>query len=254
MNKSFEEQLEKLRLPDIELRRSQQVFKKALLTNPPQKLSFIRQLLKGGERYKMNRNILVFSAAGLIVIAMFLGITALNFLPKSAQVQAKDLVDRMIIKMSDLTPEQRKEIETRIQADMKESLEEAKAAKDLTIVPESEINRMDKPAMGGKVGFMVFKKDTDDENAPKKDIFFEKKVASSGEPAPLPGITVPKGIKVLSYTDSKGRKVLLGVDENDKPVMKMIRIEKGQMPDPPAGFPGIQGEAGEKIFIHKDTE
>jgi hypothetical protein len=235
MNKKhFNSYLDSIAVPDVKTPTQKEKLRQALLATAFEKNSNSNVRVKGGEQYNMRRILLTVTSA-LVVSVVLLGMSL--FYPafiNTPQAQAKDLVDRVIFKVADLSPEERKAIEQKIQDDLMESLKEAKAAKDLRIVPESEIERIALPENGGKDlpahGMRVFKLRHEDIAQDGKEPSHDEVKITEGAVPGRP--VVPTSVKtVLEYTDTQGRKTTLGLDEHEKPVMKMIKLEAGKMPD-----------------------
>lgn len=121
------------------------------------------------------------------------------FATKKAQAQAA--VKNAMFKAKLLSPEQRAEIEGKMKADIKASLEEAYAAKDLTISDKSEMQ---------KDGIFTFS-------------IAKPAISSEGEVSAGP--KTPEVEKYLKYTDPKGRQVVLGLNAEGVVVFKMAHIQ-----------------------------
>jgi hypothetical protein len=155
--------------------------------------------------------------AGALVGAMLLGgvqllnnsATLAKYNPlatKKALAQAA--VKNAMFKAKQLSPEQKAKIEATMKADMNASLEEAYAAKDLTITDEEDMKKE------GEAGIKVFTiADTK-----------QAGVAAAGKIT----ASASKGAEVkkyLKYTDPQGRQVALGLDADGVVVFKMVHIQ-----------------------------
>lgn len=256
----FEKNLQE-NLADFVIKSHQDVLKKALYKQYKKKkqhpLLFTIISKKGGE-YIMHHKFLTFGMTGFAVVAIAIGIfiaSGSSFSPvKPAQVQAQELIDKSFARIIKLSPEEQKELEQKLKADLENSLEEARNAKDLEIVPESEIERVEmpkieegKPMVGVKATFKTEGKDEPslekiNENGERvfiktgeeggtQDTLDKVPAAVAAKPATrvhFDGgkIPAPKDVTVLRYTNAEGGKVFLGIDKEDKPVFKMIKMEK----------------------------
>lgn len=122
-----------------------------------------------------------------------------NVLPSSftPPVNARELVNQSLDRAVTIPVETRKEIEKHIDADMEETLEEAKRAPDLKIITKAEFEREDtKETKNG-----AFK------------IYLEKVSADA-----LQSLTY------LRYTNPEGRKVTLGLNKHEVLVFKLVEI------------------------------
>lgn len=199
----------------------------------PKNQAAMRQLLvshyhsKGGGK-KVNRKILVYTSTVALCAMLFAGgIYLVNStgLFRSSEVSAQELVNKMTDKVRTLTEEERARIESRLKDDLEISLEEARNAPDLKYIPEERLERIDIPAPG-----KMLKKE--------EKVFFKKTIGQGDGPKELVSetndmfngtgkIPVPKDVKyVLQYSNPNGAKVMLGVNEQETPVMKMIQLRK----------------------------
>lgn len=259
-SKQFEKHLQK-DLPDGVLKSHQATLKKVLMKTYEQKrsnqLSMKNLSVKGGE-YIMHHKALTFGMTGFAVLGLVIGIFVVGGSPfspvKPAVVQAQEVIDRSFDRIIKLSPEEQKALEQKLEADLENSLQEARNAKDLEIVPESEIERIEmpkreegKPIVGIKATFKaegnaepslekmdekgerVFIKKGEEAGAQKiPDNVSAVGVAKPATRVHFDGgkIPAPHGVTVLRYTNSEGGKVFLGIDKEDKPVFKMIKMEK----------------------------
>lgn len=223
MDRLFQQQLKDLSLPDVATNYHKRLLKQHILSLYNETQEKRSLFVKGGDIYMFMRNFgFLKSSLTLGVIAIVAGMLFVyqgGFIARPASAQ--EVMDRVVKTISDLTPEEREEIEKKIQDDLSKSVEEARQAKDLIVVPEEEIVRGEPPAQSK--GFFVEKVDESD---------FKGGAAAQAKPV------VPEGVTVLRYTDPEGRLVTLGIDKDNKPVFKMIKIEMQDIRNGEAvGFP-----------------
>jgi hypothetical protein len=191
----------------------------------------IKYRMKGGE-FVMKNKVFSLSVSALLIVTLLFGFMFLSSNIFTPQAEAKEAVEKAFTKFRTLTPEEQANLEKKIRADMETSLEEAKNAKDLEIVPEKEITRFTPPIEAEEQHKMTFKAD---------HVIGTEPVAVSnnaeggvGRGNAVPGVRVagdhgimaPEGLKLLRYTDPHGRKTILGINEKDEAVMKMITLNK----------------------------
>jgi hypothetical protein len=230
-NKQFEKQL-KTDLPDFELTSHKNALKKLLVNSYTPRISERNYLWKGGD-YVVKHKIISIGVTGFLVIALLVGWTIfgdnkLSPLPP-AQAEAQEIIDRTFDRIIKLTPEEQKELEIRLQADLQSSLEEARNAPDLRIVPEEELHRMTPPPTEGEkpvYGFMAIhqKPMHEGQGLPESEMSAGTRVQVDNHK-----IMAPEGLTILGYTNPEGRKVFLGIDKDDKPVFKIIKLEGKDM-------------------------
>lgn len=192
--------------------------------------------------------------------------------------EAQQLLDRSFTKAFRLSPEMREKLEAHMKTDLKATYEEAKAAKDLKIMTpeeyakEAEFSISTTPGAGavnakwtravrvgegtpvlpeaGHKAFVIKNIANLEEGAIAKGEVKMFSIATSATGTPdvaTAGVAVPftpvefkKPVKYLSYTDPEGRKVVLGIDDNDTPVMKISTMRSGDIirgPNGEVGFP-----------------
>jgi hypothetical protein len=217
MKKSIDTILQSVDYPEVKLDIHQQALKKSLLEQYGKK--------RGGDKPFMKRNVFRFAALGIMSIALIGVITVTTLLPKTPEVQAQEIVSNAMNHIVKLSDEERKVLESKIKADLQGSLAEAQQAEDLTVVPEEEIKRVDPPKEVDNKDVFMFRKGSEDVQpiAPSGDMGNAvpgTKIAFSGD------VMAPHGVKVLRYTDPQGRKVILGINEQNEPVMKMMMLRK----------------------------
>lgn len=181
----------------------------------------------------MKKKVVRYSTIGFLSLVLITIVTVTTLLPKTLQAQAQEIVNNAMDHIIKLSDTDREALEQKIQADLKSSLEEAKQAKDLTVVPENEIQRMDPPKeFGDKDVFMT--KPLNGDGPVGKGII--KKEFKPGTRVELSGkVMAPHGIKVLRYTNPEGKKVILGINDNNEPVMKMMFLDKEDIKGLPGG-------------------
>ena len=219
--------------PNIGLPRNQAVLRSVIS----------KRALSSGKNTNMNK-FLTYAGATLALVAIA-ATTAyqLNFTPSA---KAQDALKKAAVRYRALTPEQRQAIHTKIKADMATTLEEASNAPDLKILTKEQVGFDVLPTPGLSKeklkGFppdkvMLFQRVQGSDTADIKE--FNIKLDNPGSSAPAAGVRIMKGekfetnlkepVKFLRYTDDQGREVTLGVDEDNTPVMKMIKLDKPMM-------------------------
>ena len=201
-----------------------------------------RNTWKGGEIF-MKHKLVFMSITSIFVLVLLFGYAFLGNNSFTPRAEAKEAVEKAFDRIITLSSEERQQLEQRLKADLESSLTEAKNARDLEVVPEEEIQRITPPTIEGKEVFGIGMRKKTSEGTPSLESeekgavtkhfeIVEEDVVQRGEAEPgvrvafEPGkIPVPHGVKVLRYTDPKGNKVILGINEQDEPVMKMIRME-----------------------------
>lgn len=224
MNDQLEKVLQSVDVPDVHLPAHQRALRTSLLAQYTKK--------KGGEVPFMKRKVVRFSAIGFLSVVLIAIVTVTTLLPKTPQAQAQEIVSNAMDHIITLSDADRKVLEEKIKADLEGSLEEAKQAKDLTVVPEEEIQRIDPPKEFEKKDVLItkpFKIDgpdghvnVGDEMKPGTRIEFSGKVMA------------PHGVKVLRYTNPEGKKIILGINDKNEPVMKLMFLDKKDV----HGLPG----------------
>lgn len=178
--------LEQLECPDVKLAKHKSQLKAALLKKAggfrsarDERLVFWRQvyLLKNLSLIKK------IVPAGIVLAVILIAVLTVNQ-KNSSQAQAKEVLNRAINTVSQLSPEQKIEIEEKIKDDPVRSLTEATQAKDLTIVGKKEI--ADDPVLKAA--------------ADKSD-----------------------NTKFIRYTNPQGQTVILGINQDNLPTMKDLR-------------------------------
>lgn len=227
--------LNNLSLPTSEVTSHKQALRYALLRSyedHQKKTSW----LKGGEII-MKHKALSIGLSGMLLIAVAFGFFLTGNQTLTPQAEAKEAVEKAFTKFKQLSPEAQAELEEKIKADMETSLQEAKDAKDLEIIPEEELIRFTPPENGEDrpLFYRQAKKVKHFEEEEKPDAIIEGEagvVIGTDPKQAVPGthlmdegkITVPEGLKILRYTDPKGRKTILGINDQDEAVMKMIQL------------------------------
>ncbi|MBI5123589.1 hypothetical protein HZA75_07055 [Candidatus Roizmanbacteria bacterium] len=121
---------------------------------------------------------------GAVVTALILVIIFINLYPKDSHAYAEELIQKSLVKVNQLSPSQKAVVEQKIHSNLQTSLKEAKAAKDLRILTSEELKER-----SNQLEVMVVKYS-------ENETFFE-------------------------YTNSQGAQVLLGLDENQIPFVKI---------------------------------
>jgi hypothetical protein len=165
----------------------------------------------------------------LAVVAVAFNFFNLNATP---QAQAQDALKKTMKFAERLTPEQRAEVEEKIQADLKTTLEEAYNAPDLKILTPEEfqaefnadaaLNPKLEEALNVRVDHLKESGAADEshklESVPAKLRAF--KLLKPGNE----DVT-----KYLRYTDPEGRAVTLGVDKEDNVLFKAVKLNEADM-------------------------
>jgi hypothetical protein len=240
MYKEQENILDSVDAPTVQLRAHQKALRQSLLQQ------FEPSMVKGGEESFMKKKIFRVAALGFITLVLVGAFVITTVMPKTQQAQAQEIVDSAMSHASNLSVEDRHVIEQNIKSDLKSSLEEAKQASDLAVVPESEITRIDPPKMldkenGKKEVFMINGQQkaspmsgVSKAGTPGKDgeVNIQNGPAIHIEPGK---IMAPNGVKVLRYTNPQGQKIVLGINEQNEPVMKMGTVSEKDKNNLPQG-------------------
>ncbi len=223
------------------------------------------------------------SVMAMVAIAVVVAISPLT----STVVSAQEQVNRAFTRAVQISPAMRAELETKMKADMLETLKEAKAAPDLKIMTKEEYEKDSQfkfstgpGPMGGTIDAVELKHIEGGVPAEGgEDVMFTASataipagelhggtfsvgtlVASdvhlaSGTVA-VAGMSATTGpgsfsapVKYLSYTDPKGNKTVLGLDENDTPVFKMASFNASALKQIDGQMVGVEGKEVEMINI-----
>ncbi len=214
-------------------------------------------------------------------------VAALTFNPTNPELaQAQEAVNRAFTRAVQISPEMRAKIEEKMKADMLKTLEEAKAAPDLRILTKEQFEA-ESPFTIGKPPAFDWASSTDGkphaisithrigegeagqghlvEGRPVKVISDDVrvfKVKTDGEAGVTAGAVggvsagfmgeMKEPVKYLSYTDPRGNKTVLGLDENDTPVFKFAEIKAEdiiKLKDGTIGFPAGQAIEIEAVDV-----
>ena len=239
----MEQILPNLELPEVETPKYQQLLKQFLLSSVSPEgektrwkhlLDFISPLRKRplfgfGGRW-LSAGILVLSS--LVLLA---GLTIHKYKNPALvpEAQAKEVINQVYSNILSLPEIERLKIEENIRADLEASVGEARQAKDLKIFPETKIIRIDGSVENQGIYYWLIKDE------------------------PTEKLTVPRDVMVLSYTDSLGQSIVLGVDHNFLPLFKLIRLQNSygfgdqnyqpeEDPLPPTATPSPSEEEAEE--------
>jgi hypothetical protein len=240
-DQDFKRQLEELNVPDIGSSKHANLLRADLIRRHEQTLGLSGVLNYIKESYKQMSLIKKVSpVAAIIVVAVVFGL-----LNQSTPANAQDTVNKAMMRAEKLTPEQRANIESKIKADLNQSLEEAKAAPDLQIVSGEEstfgFGRISAPfgKLKNAFTFKLENKQVDGEFTGGKAVGM----------AVHDSAIDPANIKHMTYTNPQGQKVTLGVDENDMVVFKMIEFSEEDKQQMMERIENLKpGEASEKGF------
>lgn len=196
-------------LPHIEVVKHQSLLKRYLLSLPnfrKPKFSF-NWLFSFVLPWKTNgsifRRLMPVSALAITGSMVVFGIYFYNIYGHNSQVQAQNVIHAVANRITLLSSEEERQIEDQINADLGTSVLEAHEAKDLNLVPEDQIIRIDSPT-DNQVNSYALAGDN------------QQKLA------------VLKGINLLSYTNRQGSKIILGIDNNNIPQFKLAKFEVWQ--------------------------
>lgn len=204
MTHDIEDQLSKMAIPTVEMKRHQQELRRALLTSShwdrkPSLLSNLMVFVKGGEK---NMNLKRFAFAGLFVAILIAGVFAITSNKTgSSTVYAKELAQKTYQTVSNLPTDKQEQLKTTLGMDSRTVLEEAQNAKDL------------------------------------KGFSYEDFAKSNPLPPDPDGKL--KTLKFLQFSKADGQVVILGIDPaTNLPVF--VSSSYGN-PNPPAGDSGEKG-------------
>lgn len=179
MTQTIEDQLNKMAIPTVEMKRHQQELRRVLLTSShwdrkPSLLSNLMIFVKGGEK---NMNFKRFAFAGLFVAILIAGVFAITSNKTgSSTVYAKELAQKTYQTVENLPSDQQDRLKRTVGMDSLTVLEEAQNAKDLKVLTYDEF----------------------------------------ASQAPLP--SDPDGklrtLKFLQFTNANDQIVILGIDQN----------------------------------------
>lgn len=219
-------------------------------------------LLKSHERWTKHRHGHGFSlpmkrfALSLSIVGVAACVLAVTLVPQQVfqtpVVHAQELVNRAAARVAFLPVETREEIEKRMKADMDQTLAEAKAAPDLRILSPEEFEKemaeerkqMEEKGLpqaielstsvvgAGLVTTSAAPTDAQEihlykhgENGNSLDHGFELVTDAEAVAAfSVSPINIKEPVRYLAYTSPFRDSVVLGLDEDDVPVMKIIRL------------------------------
>lgn len=201
-NNDFIKQLEDMDVPNIKMKNHQVMLRRALLTSShwdTKSTHWYEFFWKGGENMKFAK-IFPIGAVAVMVI-MFAAVFAFGGSFNAKPVNAQEIVKAAYTKGVALPADQLSKLNAQLGADMLASLEEAKNAPDLQIVSADALKNgawagTQNPTINQTVG---------------KDIL-------SGE-----------DVKLLRYTDAKGIKTILAIDEDNNVLMKLVAFDAKDM-------------------------
>ncbi len=193
--------LQDLELPEIHLPVNRQSLKTSLLTQSRQPSS---------RRWFIPAGLSTAAAVAVVFVTTLIG-------TGSPQALAQETVRKMVTRLENLSSAEREEIESRMQADLENTLLEAQSAGDLTTLSREQFEQEIPDPMEAR----LLARD-----AETFDVFIatDETPHASPPPAPLEAVTY------LRYTNPSGQVVIVGVDENNLPVMKLIRLADDDAP------------------------
>lgn len=183
--------------------------------------------------------------AGVAMAAVILTISfAFSAQDANNVAQAEETVNKAFMKSAKLTVEQREALSEKMEGDLMNSLAEAKQAADLTYLTPEEFNAemavghgpKNIQASGGKHIFnLKFLKGPAPEGQEPIELKPIDKEALNArfsvapldfQPGEIHGMKIFEPAKYLRYTDTQGQVIYLGIDENDVPVMKIMKLSE----------------------------
>lgn len=221
---------------EVKLPNNKKILKEFLLKEHKIIITKKVSLFKGGE--VILRHKFISFGFAVILLATMISAAFLTRMPiqpfLTPKVEAQEAIKRAFDRFVKLSDKEKEFLQKKLKADLRQSLLEAKNAKDLELVPEDQIQRIEMPKMrdGSEDVFMLKPVDVREVEG-KPEWTAANEVDKSQEMAPGTRvqfvdskIMAPRGIKILRYTNPQGQEVILGIDENDEPVMKLIKIDR----------------------------
>jgi hypothetical protein len=187
--------LQTLAVPTASLSAHQAQLKQALMASSPP----VKNTIKHTWRVLMRKKKIVIPslATAMVAVALAVGVILQTQLPVSAAEQTQ----RSISTVSSLSPDERKDLNARVNGDAQKELEAAKKAKDLKVLTYEEYKKQAAQRPGNLGG------PNDAAELPR------------GGRTGAPDMTK---LHYLVYTGSDGAHHVIGVDDNDLPVLIMI--------------------------------
>lgn len=212
MKKLFNDsQLEAMAVPSVTMKQHQLQLKRALLSSGTIK-SVPARNHKGWKAIMSKKPL---ALAGLTLGVAVVALTAGAFIaPKnSVATAAQEAAQQSSAALNKLSPDERGELEQRIQNDPQAQLKEAQAAKDLQLLSYAEASAIMPPP--------------------------PKAAGPAANNKSEPNLKI---LKYLKYTNSQGATVILGIDANKIPVISLIMMGE------PKGLNSASGSASVGTF------
>jgi hypothetical protein len=224
----LQKKLEGLELPEVELLQHKRLLLMQL-EQAPQRSRWAMGIAKFTRMISSHKY-----AFGTLTAAVALAVVAVAFnffnLNATPHAQAQDALKRTMKFADKMTPEQRAQIEEKIQADLKQTLEEAYNAPDLKILTPEEFNAEFNsdaalnPKLDRILNVRMEHMKAKGEEGPKTDSLPAKLFSMKAFKPGNDDVT-----KYLRYTDAEGRAVTLGVDKDDNVLFKAIKFSESDM-------------------------
>ncbi len=228
----IDERLNGLDLPEIKLAAHQARLKSSLLAvkqfDKNNKFNFIF-MIKQAKFYVPAALILVVAAA--FIFGLVPGMNKASF------VQAKEMISESKFAISKLSAEARAQLEEIIKADLSKTLEEAYNANDLEYIGEEDISDSKNNSRNLKVDFLDDEIGVASQNGEIKTVATLSVAESKNNNDGQKDVKLNMGkfiadnivkmdkVKLLKYTDQKGRKIILGLNNDNLPVMQIMVSE-----------------------------
>jgi hypothetical protein len=261
----LESKLNALNVPDIGTNKHQQVLKTAVLKKAgASSLSFLEDLKHMSVVKKLGSGAAM--AAVILMVAFAFSAQDANNI-----AQAEEAVNKAFTRAVALTPEQREEINTKLETDLLESLAEAKQAPDLKYLTPEEfeaefgakhsgaISVAGKPGMHG--GFRVFSLNPTltqnlDKSELPKDVIFERHVMTSEAGVVSVGGTTAAGEGTVAFTagtPAEGGMFTVGSANGEGPKFTMAHVDiKGLKVMTPAKYLKYTDSKGQVVALGID--
>ena len=181
---------------------------------------------------------LILPSIAVLVMFLTIGLGVIPGINQAKKVQAKEIIDGSKVAISQISEETRAKLESMIKDDLSNSLQEAYEAKDLVYVGEQDLTTIDIKDSNLKIHFLdsevgivggngtatVSIVSTDTNNELENSLSKDNKVVINVGTFIGNDLASMKKIRILKYTNEKGERVVLGLNENDLPVMKVVSM------------------------------
>jgi len=221
----------------ISLPKHKQLLREALMKNYVLSDNLIINFIEKIKDMTENKKILAPAGIFGLIIMVVLGAFVFGKTTNPKLIQAKEMINKSAVKVQTMSVEEKETAETFFNDSFEESLKEAKSAKDLEIVTGEEFEKI-KSSLIPAFNSMPSK-----ENNPTIKTGSIK--VTSGEEVSLSenksdektaNVTVASLTRVdvngqsinlktiFKYTNSQGKKVILGINDQDIPIFKTIML------------------------------